>query len=164
MNKALARLSILLGNCLNNLFGFVLFFSQIEQWRHQNKANKVFLATFWFIFKALKYFWQLTQEYEGGNHCVSELMHGKWHKLETCIMKITQHKRSWNPVLFYLRSALLWHLTHFSPVFYFIWDYLRDLVPSVQYKKLEKHPWTSITLLKITLFQCVFFTFSKLSK
>ena len=47
-------------------------------------------------------------------------------------------------------------------------DALRDLVPFVQYKKREKHPWRSVnfkpaTLLKLTP-PWVFFTFFKLYK
>ena len=29
-----------------------------------------------------------------------------------------------------------------------IWDALRDLVPLVQFKKREKHPWRSVTFSK----------------
>ena len=36
---------------------------------------------------------------------------------------------------------LLWKFHHCE----FIWDVLRDLVPSVQFKKREKHPWRSVT-------------------
>ena len=32
-----------------------------------------------------------------------------------------------------------------------ICDALRDLVPSVQFKEREKHPWRSVTLLRVTL-------------
>ena len=31
-------------------------------------------------------------------------------------------------------------------------DVLRDLVPFVQFKKLEKHPWKSVTFSKVTGF------------
>ena len=31
-----------------------------------------------------------------------------------------------------------------------IWDALRDLVPFVQFKKREKHPWRSITFKPVT--------------
>ena len=30
-----------------------------------------------------------------------------------------------------------------------IWDALRDLVPFVQFKKREKHPWRSVTFSKV---------------
>ena len=55
-----------------------------------------------------------------------------------------------------------------------IGDALRDLVPSVQFKKREKHPWRSVTFSKVakkTLLKkfaksntppWVFFTFFKL--
>ena len=32
---------------------------------------------------------------------------------------------------------------------YVIYDVLRDLVPFVQFKKSEKHPWRSVTLSKV---------------
>ena len=34
---------------------------------------------------------------------------------------------------------------------YIICDALHDLVPFLQFKKREKHPWRSATLLKVTL-------------
>ena len=53
-------------------------------------------------------------------------------------------------------------------------DALRDLVPLVQFKNREKHPWSSVTLSKGAAEACtftksntpprVFFTFSKLYK
>ena len=46
---------------------------------------------------------------------------------------------------------------------------LRDLVPYVQFKKREKHPWWSFTFCKVvcftvTLLHDSFFTYSKLDK
>ena len=53
-------------------------------------------------------------------------------------------------------------------------DVLRDLVPFVQFKKREKHPWRSVTFSKVAGLACnftksntppwVFFTFLKLCK
>ena len=45
-------------------------------------------------------------------------------------------------------------------------DALHDLVPFVQFKKREKHPWRSVTFSKVASFTppWVFFTFFKLYK
>ena len=53
-----------------------------------------------------------------------------------------------------------------------ICDVLRDVVPFVQFKKREKHPWKSVTFSKVVGLACnftkndtssgVFFTFFKL--
>ena len=44
-------------------------------------------------------------------------------------------------------------------------DALRDLVPLVQLKKREKHPWRSVTFSKVVFTpQWMFFTFFKLYK
>ena len=40
-----------------------------------------------------------------------------------------------------------------------ICDVLRDLVPFVQFKKREKHPWRSVTLLKLTFLHGCFSRF-----
>ena len=40
-----------------------------------------------------------------------------------------------------------------------ICDALRDLVPFVQFKKREKHPWRSVNFSKVAGFSLVFFTF-----
>ena len=32
------------------------------------------------------------------------------------------------------------------------WDALRDFLPSVQFKKREKHPWKNVTLCKVAGF------------
>ena len=45
-----------------------------------------------------------------------------------------------------------------------IFDALRDLVPFVQFKKREKHPWRSVTFTKSSTPPWVFFTFLKLYK
>ena len=41
---------------------------------------------------------------------------------------------------------------------------LRDLVPFVQFKKREKHPWSSVNFSKINTPPWLFFTFFKLQK
>ena len=43
-----------------------------------------------------------------------------------------------------------------------IYDVLRDLVPFVRFKKLEKHPYRSVTFTKSNTPPWVFFTFFKL--
>ena len=47
-----------------------------------------------------------------------------------------------------------------------IWGALRDLIPFVQFKKREKHPWRSVNFSKVAGFKpsWVFFTFFKLYK
>ena len=35
-----------------------------------------------------------------------------------------------------------------------ICDALRDLVPFAQFKKLEEHPWRSVTLSKVAGYNC----------
>ena len=41
----------------------------------------------------------------------------------------------------------------------FVCDVLPDLVPFVQFKKCEKHPWRSATLLRVTLLHGYFSRF-----
>ena len=43
-------------------------------------------------------------------------------------------------------------------------DTVRDMVPFVQFKKHEKHPWRSVNFCKINTPPWVFFTFFKLYK
>ena len=43
-----------------------------------------------------------------------------------------------------------------------ICDALRDLVPLVQFKKPEKHPWRSVNFSKVNTTPWVFFTLFKL--
>ena len=47
---------------------------------------------------------------------------------------------------------------------FYICDVLLDLVPFVQFKKREKHPWRSITFTKSNASPWVLFTFFKLYK
>ena len=61
-------------------------------------------------------------------------------------------------------------LTHLLTLSFIKCVVLRDLVPFVQFKKLEKHPWRSVTFSKACNFTksnsplWVFFTFLKLFK
>ena len=41
--------------------------------------------------------------------------------------------------------TLMIYVTNWLPTFWNICDVLRDLVPFVQFRKLEKHPWRSVT-------------------
>ena len=42
------------------------------------------------------------------------------------------------------------HIPGFSPCFGFaIWGALRDLLPFVQFKKREKHPWRNVNFSKV---------------
>ena len=40
--------------------------------------------------------------------------------------------------------------------YYYICDALRDLVPFVQFKKREKHPWRNVTFSKVLLKETLF--------
>ena len=40
-------------------------------------------------------------------------------------------------------------LLEFSRTCFNIWDALRDLIPFVQFRKREKHPWRSVTFSKV---------------
>ena len=61
-----------------------------------------------------------------------------------------------------------------TAIYNIIWDALRDLVPFVQFKKHEKHPWRCVTFIKNQAEACnfiksnslpwVFFTFFRLYK
>ena len=44
------------------------------------------------------------------------------------------------------------NITHNLLPLQFICDALRDLVPSIQFKKREKHPWRSVTFSKVAGF------------
>ena len=62
------------------------------------------------------------------------------------------------------------HFGVYQAVFFDKFDALRDLLPFAQFKKREKHPWRSVTLLLVCNFTksntlpWVFFTFFKLYK
>ena len=58
---------------------------------------------------------------------------------------------------------VLQRTTKTAATIFYISDVLRDLVPFVQFKKCEKHPWRSVTLVKLQNFG-LFFTVFKLCK
>ena len=47
---------------------------------------------------------------------------------------------------------VLLRTTKTAATIFYICDVLHDLVPFVQFKKREKHPWRSVTLVKLQNF------------
>ena len=68
-------------------------------------------------------------------------------RCEICSKLTIKTPKRLNILVFSLLNILVLTLFHFSEKI--ICNALRDLVPFVQYKKREKHPWRSVTFSKV---------------
>ena len=68
-------------------------------------------------------------------------------RCEICSKLTVKTPKRLNILVFSLLNILVFTLFHFSEKI--MCNALRDLVPFVQYKKREKHPWRSVTFSKV---------------
>ena len=68
-------------------------------------------------------------------------------RCEICSKLTVKTPKRLNILVFSLLYILVFTLFHFSEKI--MCNALRDLVPFVQYKKREKHPWRSVTFSKV---------------